>query len=333
MVEAFKYLNYCQLAKNSLVSKRFLDVIQTHRHRFALLYVDSIRMERCRYWDKIPAVTKIFNKELSLAEYNEWIVRNNYSKQIPLNRFGANVPPYYELDAYGDYKGPNLVRTSVFFARVEENNREAWPLFEHFIRLFTDPFVNIRYLGLISQPDVLKFLAATMNRNNRGRLQCEILCLKLEGNVHNFLSWIKDHVRCASFQQSIPDSCCSAVRRKQLFDFFATGSHCASEIVVIDSNISKAIVIDFVQKFLDLKNCDESHIVNSIRGKVFHLSAEALMTIYKQSIIKEEKNKYNKTTAHVFEFVNVVIRKKFQLTITNLSYREPCSVKMEIMHL
>ncbi|KAI1695228.1 hypothetical protein DdX_19699 [Ditylenchus destructor] len=45
MVEAFKYLNYCQLAKNSLVSMRFRNVIQTHRHKLAVLYVDSIRMK------------------------------------------------------------------------------------------------------------------------------------------------------------------------------------------------------------------------------------------------------------------------------------------------
>ncbi|KAI1695756.1 hypothetical protein Ddc_21004 [Ditylenchus destructor] len=44
MVEALKYLNYCQLAKNSLVSKRFRNVIQTHRHKLALLFVHSIDM-------------------------------------------------------------------------------------------------------------------------------------------------------------------------------------------------------------------------------------------------------------------------------------------------
>ncbi|KAI1690596.1 hypothetical protein DdX_22405 [Ditylenchus destructor] len=44
MVQAFKYLNYCQLAKNSLVSKRFRNLIRTHRHSLALLYVDAIGM-------------------------------------------------------------------------------------------------------------------------------------------------------------------------------------------------------------------------------------------------------------------------------------------------
>ncbi|KAI1706330.1 hypothetical protein Ddc_15342 [Ditylenchus destructor] len=42
MVESFKYLNYCQLAKISLVSKRFWNLIRTNRHRLALLYVDYV---------------------------------------------------------------------------------------------------------------------------------------------------------------------------------------------------------------------------------------------------------------------------------------------------
>ncbi|KAI1697034.1 hypothetical protein DdX_18743 [Ditylenchus destructor] len=45
MVEAFKFLNYYQLAKNSLVSKRYWNLIRTHRHKLALLDVNYIDMK------------------------------------------------------------------------------------------------------------------------------------------------------------------------------------------------------------------------------------------------------------------------------------------------
>ncbi|KAI1696057.1 hypothetical protein DdX_19256 [Ditylenchus destructor] len=44
MVESFKFLNYYQLAKSSLVSKRYWNLIRTHRHKLALLDVDEIYM-------------------------------------------------------------------------------------------------------------------------------------------------------------------------------------------------------------------------------------------------------------------------------------------------
>ncbi|KAI1697198.1 hypothetical protein DdX_18630 [Ditylenchus destructor] len=70
MVETFKFLNYCQLAKNSLASKKFRDLIRTNRHRLALLYVDEIKMDD--YVDDLPrAVIEIFGEELSAEEYNE----------------------------------------------------------------------------------------------------------------------------------------------------------------------------------------------------------------------------------------------------------------------
>ncbi|KAI1691650.1 hypothetical protein DdX_21749 [Ditylenchus destructor] len=253
MVEAFKYLNYCQLAKNSLVSMRFRNVIETHRHKLALLCVDTIRMEKRRNAE--PAAIKLFNKEISSEEYNEWVLCKNYSKEILPICQTAGDRRYYELTAYGDYKGPNQESTRVFFARVEELNHETWPLFQHFVRLLTDPFIRIRYLRLIPQADVLKLLAATIDRSNRGRLQCEKLDFNFEGNVQESFSCIKDHVRCANFQ--IPGFRSSPDHDEQLLDFFATGSHCTSEIFVVSDDISKAVIVDFVQKFTDLKSRDD----------------------------------------------------------------------------
>ncbi|KAI1713326.1 trypsin inhibitor like cysteine rich domain-containing protein [Ditylenchus destructor] len=44
MVESFKFLNYRQLAKNSLVSNRYWNLIRTHRHSLALLDIKEIRV-------------------------------------------------------------------------------------------------------------------------------------------------------------------------------------------------------------------------------------------------------------------------------------------------
>ncbi|KAI1696798.1 hypothetical protein DdX_18866 [Ditylenchus destructor] len=286
MVEAFKYLNYCQLAKNSLVSKRFRNVIGTHRHKLALLYV-NIRMGRFSGID--PAVIKLFNKEISSEEYNEWVVSNNYSKQTsPICQAVGDRRPY-ELSAYADYKDPNQESTQVFHARVKELNHETWPLFQHFVRLITDPFICIRNLGLIPQADVLKLLASTIERSNRGRLQCGKLDFNFESNVQESFSCIKDHVRSASFQiigyRSSPD------HDKQLLDFFATGSHCTSETFVAFDSISKGVILDFVQKFMDLKSSDDVQLVESIRGRVSTPTEEALMSNYGNSKFMDLKSR------------------------------------------
>ncbi|KAI1695578.1 hypothetical protein DdX_19516 [Ditylenchus destructor] len=312
MVEAFKHLNYCQLAKNSLVSKRFRNVIETHRHKLALLCVDNIDMGRI--YDVDPAVIKLFNKELSSEEYNEWVVRNNYSKQISPICQAAGDRRAYELNAYGDYKDPNQKSTQVFHARVKELNHETWPLFQHFVRLITDPFIRIRYLRLIPQADVLKLLSATIDRSNRGHLQCETLNFNFEGDVQESFSCIKDHVRCATFH--IAGSRSSPDHDKQLLDFFATGSHCTSEIFVTYDHISKAVIIDFVQKFMDLKSRDDSQLVESIQGRVSIPTANELKTNYEKFFIKAEEYEYGWAIARIFEFANADIAKKLQLTIS-----------------
>ncbi|KAI1691419.1 hypothetical protein DdX_21900 [Ditylenchus destructor] len=280
MVEAFKYLNYCQLAKNSLVSKRFRNVIKTHRHKLALLCVD-IRMERFSGID--CAAIKLFNKEISSEEYNEWVALNNYSKQTSTICQAAGDCQGYKLTAYGDYK---------------------------------DPFICIRYLALIPQPDVLKLLAAIIEHNNRGRLQCETLDFDFEGDVQESFSWVKDHVRCANFE--IAGSRSSPDHDKQLLDFFATGSHCTSEVFAFH-DISKAVIVDFVQKFMDLKSRDDSQLVESIGGYVSKLTANELTTNYEKFFIEGKyENRWNVAT--IFELVNADIAKKLQLTIS-YSYR------------
>ncbi|KAI1712098.1 hypothetical protein Ddc_12594 [Ditylenchus destructor] len=338
MVDVFKFLNYCQLAKKSLVSKRFRDLIQTHRHTLALLYVDAISVisiymgGRNRIWSRYSerAVIKIFDNVVTPEAYNESVVRNNYSnprvgKRFP--GFAGSLDREYELSAYGNYTDPNQERASVLFARVKELNHETWPLFEHFIRLLTDPFIYIRFLGLIPQQEFFNLFAATIDRSNRGRLQCDELMFYFEGNSLESLNWIKDHVRCVKFAIEFSSS---ANRDKQVVDFIATGSQCMSEIFVMKSHFSKAAIIDLVQRFTDLKKCDESQIVHSIRALITKPTREVLNKNYGKFFVKEGKDELGENTERVFEFVNVDIGKKFQLTVIDDT---PIEVLLKIINL
>ncbi|KAI1691749.1 hypothetical protein DdX_21661 [Ditylenchus destructor] len=159
--------------------------------------------------DSGPAVIKLFNKELSPEEYDEWVVRNNYSKQISPIYQAAGDRRAYELIAYGYYKDLD----------------------------------------------------------------------------------------------------------KQLLDFFATGSHCTSEVFVIFNWISKAVIVDFVQKFMDLKSRDDSQLVESIRGYVSETTAEAMKNNYVKFFTQGNyENRWN--VEDIFELVNADIAKKLQLTIS-----------------
>ncbi|KAI1693208.1 hypothetical protein DdX_20800 [Ditylenchus destructor] len=105
MVEAFKYLNYYQLAMNSLVSNRFRNLIQTHRHSLALLYVDIFMNSSTAE----PAAIQVFGKELTSEAYNEWVILNSYSKLVQLEDDQAanaqSIPSDYRLAAYANCKG------------------------------------------------------------------------------------------------------------------------------------------------------------------------------------------------------------------------------------
>ncbi|KAI1710692.1 hypothetical protein Ddc_13296 [Ditylenchus destructor] len=311
MVEAFKYLNYCQLAKNGLVSKRYRDLIRTHRNTLALLYVHFMNMGK---GEICPLAIKIFDKKLSPGAYNEWVVRNSYSKRAPLEdqvaifikwlyaqyRQNSNRC-YLSADAY--YKDPSHRKlndkTRVFFAQVEFNN-ENWPAFQHFIRLLTDPFVYIDQIKLYKQNVFLKALSRAVNPDRR--LQCKWFRLNLKGSSPKSITWTKNNVRCDEFSIEGVYGADSKMD-EALLDFFLTGAHCTSEFDVGQYDMSKTIV-DFVQKFMDLKNSDECQLVEAIHGNFKLLTRD-----YAEFIVKEEK------TLQVFEFINNDIGKK--LTVTN----------------
>ncbi|KAI1708206.1 hypothetical protein Ddc_14469 [Ditylenchus destructor] len=322
LVEVFKNLNYCQLAKSSLVSKRFSNLIHTHRHSLALLYVDSVSMKR---HDQATAFIKIFKKQLSPKAYNEWVIRNNYSKQIPPDDQVARIQSkqyehnVYRIGAHAVYKDGNRHClwddiTTVFYASTNLNH-ENWPLFQHFVRLLTDPFIHIRCLELTPQNDVLSLLAGAINQD-RFRLQCGELRLNLHDNTHKFIGWIKDHVVCKKIE------ICNYANRnydEELLDLFVTGAHCTSEISITYYVLSR-VVVNLMQKFMDLKNRNEYQFIESIVIYAEDGDVEALTESFVKFIVNEEVNEDNGTITHTFEFVNNDVGKKLLLTVRNLSY-------------
>ncbi|KAI1693209.1 hypothetical protein DdX_20801 [Ditylenchus destructor] len=81
--------------------------------------------------------------------------------------------------------------TSVFSAHVKVND-DNWPLFQHFVRLATDPFIYIDIMELTYQNDVLDLLAGAINSDN-DRLQCKDLDFNLNGNSQKSITWAKNH--------------------------------------------------------------------------------------------------------------------------------------------
>ncbi|KAI1702051.1 hypothetical protein DdX_15735 [Ditylenchus destructor] len=315
LVEVFKFLNYCQLAKNSLVSKRFSNLIRTHRHSLELLYVDSISM-KCH--DRATAFIKVFTKQLSPKAYNQWVIRNQYSKQIPLeDQVGRMQRRQYEHNVYrifaqAVYKDPNHHplwndMTTVFYASTKLDH-DNWPLFQHFVRLLSDPFIYIRCLELTSQNDVFNLLARAIS-SDRNRFQSEKLLFYLYGNAQKSICWIKDHLVCKKFE--ICNRSNSNYDQEWL-DFFVTGSKCTSEISTTYYVLSR-VVVDFVQKFLDLKDCDEYQFVESIECNAEDGDVEALTERYAKFVVNEDDG------CTIFEFVNNDVGKKLRLNVTNLS--------------
>ncbi|KAI1693841.1 hypothetical protein DdX_20433 [Ditylenchus destructor] len=267
-----------------------------------------------------PASIKVFDKELTSEAYNEWVSRNSYSKQASIDgqvastQSSQNARKEYKLFASAYYNDLNHRewdnRTIVFSAEVEVNH-ENWPVFQHFVRLATDPFIYIDCMDLTPQNDVLNLLAGAINSD---RLQCKKLIFNLNGNSQKSITWAKNHVRCNRFYIYGE----AGLNQDEAFlDFLVTGAHCTTSINVGYHHVSKALV-EFVQKFLDLENWDEYQGVQSIEG--FHFvkdqDIQVLKKDYSKFIVKEERDEDDGSTEHVFEFTNNAIGKKLQLTIT-----------------
>ncbi|KAI1708644.1 hypothetical protein DdX_11720 [Ditylenchus destructor] len=350
MVEAFKYLKYIPIAKISLVSKRFRDLIQIHRHSLPRHYVAEIHMQS--NFNNETATIKVFNKKLSADSYNDWVTCNQYSKQIPVqSQDGGEQSMQDHGDVYQLRAAPNRSEWPAFYAKCELNH-ENWPLFQHFVRLLTAPHIYLNYVELTPQPDFLNLLAGAVNPL-RNRLQCETLHFKLRGNIQKYIIWIKGHVSCKEFQ--ISDTGFKFASEllgeydEELLDFLVTGADCTREINVIYYDCAN-VVVDFVQKFMDLKNCDEYQMIPSIKSNATHRIAEMMKRHYAKFLVKEESGEVEENlywddcdtnadyyyTAIAYEFINNDIGKKLELT-AKMHWRRHIafnsSFKLNIKHL
>ncbi|KAI1690428.1 hypothetical protein Ddc_24949 [Ditylenchus destructor] len=66
---------------------------------------------------------------------------------------------------------------------------------------------------------------------------------------------------------------------------------------------------------MDLKNSDESQLVEAIDGYFKGQAVELFKRDYADFLVKEERNEDDDSTEQVFEFVNNDIGKKLQLTV------------------
>ncbi|KAI1698170.1 serpentine type 7TM GPCR chemoreceptor str domain-containing protein [Ditylenchus destructor] len=119
---------------------------------------------------------------------------------------------------------------------------------------------------------------------------------------------LPDCVRCNRF--FISDEA-DLNQNEALLDFLLTGAHCTPSIKIGYRDLSK-VVVDFVQKFMDLKDSDGSQLVEAIEGNTKSQDIELLKRDYAKFCAKEERN--DRSNTHIFEFVNDNIGKKLQLT-------------------
>ncbi|KAI1698188.1 hypothetical protein DdX_18055 [Ditylenchus destructor] len=318
LVETFKYLNYMQLAKSSLISKKFSNLIRA-QNSLALFYIDYIVMSEhsCP-----PADIKIFNKVLSLEEYNQWVIHNNYSKQIHHEgQVAEKQSKQCERNGYAlwaVYKDLSLDENdrTVLDVRPELND-DNWPLFQHFVHLLTDPFIYIRHLKLTPRIDVafLNLLAGTIH-SDFSRLRCNDMVLfsnresNIVNNVQKFIGWVKNNVLCNIFQISLVTG---SNYDDELLDFLVTGAPCTYSITInLLHQPFSDVIVAFLQKFMDLRDIDENQMVRSIRGYRAKLTVEMLKLNYAKFIVKEEKSIAR--TVLLFELINNYIGKKLQIT-------------------
>ncbi|KAI1695243.1 hypothetical protein DdX_19689 [Ditylenchus destructor] len=179
----------------------------------------------------------MFDKEVTTEEYNEWIARNGYSKKVPVEgQIAGN-----ESTENGHPNTRHDIATTVFTAYVELKD-ETWPLFQHLIRLLTDPLIYIRSLSLFPQMEVLNLLTKATNPD-RDRLQCKKLKIHFNDDSRKFVAWIKDHVRCDEFviygnKDSNYD--------EELLNLFLTGAPCTTAINIITYDLLN-VIVDLVQ--------------------------------------------------------------------------------------
>ncbi|KAI1705972.1 hypothetical protein Ddc_15482 [Ditylenchus destructor] len=272
-----------------------------------------------------PPTIIMFDNELSIEAYNEWVIRNHYSKQVPCEAKATRKPnlendrtDMYELCAYANYNHPisdpnrpqTNGQTAAFFVRVEFNH-ENWPLVHHFARLLSDPFIYVRSMEVTPDEELLKLLTEVTHPDH-SRLQCKVLTFNLSGNFQEYFCWIKEHILCNELK-IYDDS--NSNYDEELLDILSNGAHCTSVAIMNCTYDLSNVVAGLVQKFMDLLISEENQIVETIRlsSELDQGIVEALKCKYAKFAVEEEKSESG-STEQIIVFINKSIEKKLVFT-------------------
>ncbi|KAI1715853.1 hypothetical protein Ddc_10770 [Ditylenchus destructor] len=189
------------------------------------------------------------------------------------------------------------------------------PLNQHFVRLVADPNIYICNLILHPQNDVLHLLANAIETQG-SKLQCKWLKVSVgnKDGEENFISRVKNHVRCYQLDIYHRDSPCK-YDDDIMLDLFLNGALMTPAILASNYDFSN-IVVDLVQKFLNLKECDQFQLVPSIRSYV----AKPVLEVLKHHYAPKEPRE----GTSAFEFINNNILKKLEI-IVKISDKISCS--------
>ncbi|KAI1715338.1 hypothetical protein Ddc_10994 [Ditylenchus destructor] len=360
MIDSLRFLNYCDLAKTSLISKKLSEFIQTHRSSLTLLRVKEMIME---YHEKqVPdgysrtsySTTMLFGVKKFDLDHDDWIESNGYSatfefkpKEVDLENLFQKQPPKptncISLHASARYhesgsciKEDSAPLTVVFstFVKPKFNRldcRRHWPMLQHFVRLLSDPFVYFESIHLVSLKNELwkplvKNLKLTLNRT-----LCNGAEIRLENNAGEFLDWMKNYLRCSQLSLRSTGS-----PNDELATFLLSGSKCTSH-AMISGTYNRALEHNLVARFLTLKQDDRDQMIPSISFPWMisvHTIKEMFGDTFSEFLVREENTL--ESFLQVYEFTNRDIMQKLEVEFCKSRERMHLSLAncfMKVMNL
>ncbi|KAI1706611.1 hypothetical protein Ddc_15192 [Ditylenchus destructor] len=335
--QTFKFLGYFQLAKSSLVSRRFSRVIQSNRSRLAKLRVKKLLMDRrIRIHQNFITVCDV---EFNPNEYREWAYPYGYTKGY---RFDS---PVVAVTAAYDSRSPERREQHHSFIRLqalayEDSNTlvtvfsavtstklsyDNWPLYQHFIRLLNDPFAYFERLTLISFQN-FAWNALVENYGSRNRsVTCKYAKILLEDDSKDFLVWIKQNV--VSEDLSLRRYETSTYDQDDTVSFLSTGQKCASSVVLRDEVYNGEHLIgaiyDLIEKFLDLETSIQCQMISSINFRHICNLSERFLTNFARAFVRDEI--VEDSFSRIYQFMNRNIKKKLEVKIEIVNIIDPHS--------
>ncbi|KAI1692016.1 hypothetical protein DdX_21492 [Ditylenchus destructor] len=328
MIDSLRFLNYCDLAKASLISKKLSEFIQTHRSSLPFLRVKEMLMEYHeeqlpdRYSRKSFSTITLFGVKNFDLDHKDWIKSNGYSATFefehkqsppePSNRISLHAAARFH-ESGSCIKEDSAPLTVVFSTFVKPNFhridcRRHWPMLQHFVRLLSDPFVYFERIQLVSLRNELwkplvKNLKLTLTRT-----LCNDAEVCVENNAGEFLNWMKNYLRCSHLSLRSTGS-----PNDELAAFLLSGSTC-TPLAVISGTYNKELEHNLVARFLTLKQIDRDQVIPSISFPWMisvHTIKEMFEDKFSDFLVREENT--SESFLQVYEFTNSDIMQKLEV--------------------